>query len=572
MIKMFSARSAPWVLSSILLLQAPNLLAQTDIPAAPAVKNYIDDSVFVRITDRGQTYFTRNFQNILFSLGFDIREGQFGSQTIETDPIHLEDLQQADPEKAQLLIMIREVFTKYLVGPKLEDHRLRIRLGSSVYRAEIKKLGLVADRKALQQLGKSTGAVLKLQLEIPKLSLTLKDLVVSDMNNPWLGNFGLDNPRITIGSSEQPLAIQVPLYVYVDSKGRLQFEAQAITHNVTEVPLDISFKDLILPQIKIVINGTELSLNMPELEKLLREQLPSLVGQIRGSVDQWIQSDLPAQLNTMAAEMLGNSIEQTSSIPSISMTNAAPSSPLVWGIKLTSLSQKDQFDLWMKSYIEDPKNKSNIPLLDQEKSSKKVSLSHMKNEDFDVGIGVSAGILNRLSRLSYLRGNYSNIPFGKGNAVRVTENPSLELVNSKDSGDGILVRMKANMDLKVGGTNAAFFKDGILKLRGSIILRVKPSANREAFELFFVQVPESEIVLDESTISGVFLGIGKGLVKSKIMDQIREQNQIWASDLAAAKIDSPIPLPVLLGINFKIKKLASDPNQFIVLYTEYKKN
>lgn len=572
MTKLFSLKSAQLILSSILLLQTPGLMAQTDIPVAPAVKNYIDDSVFVRITDRGQTYFTRNFQSILFSLGFDIREGQFGSQTIETDPINLEELQQLDPEKARLLIMIREVFTKYLVGPKLEDHRLKIRLGSSTYRAEIKKLGLIADRKALQQLGKSTGAVLKLQLEIPKLSLALKDLVVSDMNNPWLGNFGLDNPRITIGSSETPLAIQVPLYVYVDSKGRLQFEAQTITHNVSEVPLDISFKDLVLPQIKITINGTELSLNMPELEKLLREQLPPLVGQIRGYVDQWIQTDLPAQLNKMAEEMLGNAIEQTSSIPSIEMTNAKPGPNLVWGIKLTSLNHKDQFDLWMKSYIEDPTNKSSIPLLDQEKSLKKVSLNHMKSDDYDVGIGVSSGILNRLSRLSYLRGNYSRIPFGQGNVVRVTENPRLEILSGNDSSDGILVKMKASMELKVGGTNAAFFKDGTLKLSGSIILRVKPSSNREAFELSFVQVPESDIVLDESTISGVFLGIGKGLVKSKVMDQIREQNQVWANKPAEAKINSPIPLPVLLGINFKIKKLAADPNQFIVLYTEYKKN
>lgn len=555
----------------VLLFQV-SAFAQSDIPPVVNTKNYIDNSVFVRITDRGQSYFSKNFQKILFSLGFDISEGQFEEQTITTDPIDLEELKKVDAEKAQLLIMIREVFAKYFVGPKLQEHRLRIRLGDSIYRAEIKKLGLVADRAALKQLGKTTGAVLKIQLEIPKLSLALKDLVVSDVNNPWLGNFGLQNPQITVGNSETPLTVQVPMYVSIDSKGRLQFAAQNITHNVSDVPLDIAFKDLILPQVKVIINGTELSLNMPELEKLIREQLPSLIGEVRGYVDQWIQTDLPAQLNKIATDMLSNSIEQTSSIPSIAIDRKAPNPNLAWGIKLTHLTQQDQLDLWFKSYLEDPTNKSLVPLLKQEMSTQKVSLSHLKKEDYDVGIAVSSAILNRLARMSYLRGNFNQIPFGKGNVVRVTENPTLEVVAAQTSDDSIIVRMKSKLDLKVGGVNAAFFKNGILKLQASILLKVKPSANREAFEISFYQVPESEVVPDESTILGIAFGLGKGFIKDQVYGQIRSQNQVWAANPAEAKLDSPIPIPVLLGINFKIKKLAVDPNNFIVLYSEYKKN
>ncbi|MFN7903644.1 MAG: hypothetical protein ACK5P5_00520 [Pseudobdellovibrionaceae bacterium] len=566
-------QSSKAILASVgFLLFSSFALAQTDIPAAPQAKNYIDDSVFVRITDRGQSYFDKNFQSILFSLGFDIREGQFDSQTVHMDPINLDELKELDPEKAELLMNIREVFAKYFVGPKLQDHRLKIRLGNSIYRAQIKKLGLIADREALAKLGKSTGAILKIQLEIPKLTLAMKDIIVNDVNNPWLGDFGLNSPQMTIGSADAPIAIQVPLYVYVDSKGKLQFESQKMTHNISEVPLDIAFKDLIIPQIKIVINGTELTLNMPELEKLLREQLPPLVGEVRGFVDQWIEKDLPAQLSKMAEEMLSNSIEQTSSIPSIALTHSGPNPHLVWGIRLTRMNQADQFDLWLKSYLEDPTNKSQIPLIDQEKSKKLVNLNHLKSSEYDVGIGVSAAILNRMARLSFLRGNFNKIPFGKGNEVKVLENPTLELVNTPTTDGSIIVRMKAKLELKVGGSNASFFKNGLLKLQGSILLKVKPSPNREAFELSFFQVPESEIVLDNSSILGIFLGLGKGIVGSQVLSQIRDQNQVWATQPDEAKIDSTIPLPVLLGINFKMKRLAVDPNSFIVLYTEYKKN
>ncbi len=544
----------------------------SDVPAQIRHKNIIPQSVYVRVTERGQAYFEQNFPRVLFSLGFDISEGAFGDQSFDLEPLNYEQLAQTDPEKSRLLAQIRDVYTKYFVGPKWNEHRIRIRIGSLLYRAEIKRLGLTADRKALEVLGKRTGAVLRLEFEIPRLNIALKDLIVSDTQNAWLGEVGLRNGLFRLGDVDAPLRIVVPIYTFINSRGQLEFQAQPISNNLQDAPFDLQFQELLLPQIKIVFpSGEEARVNLPEIEKLLREQLPQLQGQIRGALSKWIQNDLPLQLNAMASRYLSNSVEQISSIPPISLVENENQRPLSWGLRLAQLQHRDDLEFWLSSFVEDSMQTQRIPLrADIEHAQGGVRLDHLSRREYDAGFGVSAAVLNRLVYMSYLRGNFQRISVGEENFLRATDVPTLELIE-ENRNDRVLVKIRSRVEVAVGASQASHFHNGILKAQGSFIVEFKPSIDRKTFEMSFVEIPLNELVLDEDSIRPPLLFWGKGIVVSRLQDLIKKQNEKWRTDPTQAKVDFTLPLPALMGINFQIKKLAVDSRQYLVVYAEYEK-
>lgn len=544
----------------------------TDLPPQIRHKNWIHKSVHVRVTERGQTFFDQNFPRILFSLGFDISEGAFGNQSLDMEPLNIDQLAQSDPEKASILKQIRDVYTKYFVGPKWNDHRLRIQIGGILYRAEIKRMGIVADRQALEALGKRSGAVLRLELEIPRLNIALKDLIVSDSQNPWLGEVGLRNGVFRVGEAENPLRIVAPIYVNLNSRGQIEFQALRVQNNFADSPFDLQFQELVLPQIKIVFpNGEEAKMNIPEIEKLIREQLPRLQGEIRSSLGKWLDEGLPQQLNSMASHHLMNSIEQVSSIPPISFAETTDPRTLSWGLRLSHIQHPQDLEFWLGSYVEDPLRPERVPLREGlESTTGQVSLNHLSRKDYDVGFGVSSAVFNRLIHLSHLRGHFQRIPVGKDNFAAALEIPQLELVDDGSEGR-VLVKVRSKIEVQVGPEQAGYFYNGKLRAQGSLVIEFRPSQDRKKFEMAFVEIPVDELILDESSIKPPLLFFGKSIVVKRIQELVRKQNGEWAANPSAAKVDFTLPLPTLMGINFKVKKIAVDPRQYIVVYTEYDK-
>ena len=80
-------------------------------------------------------------------------------------------------------------------------------------------------------------------------------MTAKDLENPWIGQIGVQAAEVKMGSNETPLVARMPFYVRVDENGILQFEALKIEENIDRVPIEIKYKRIVLPEFEFKVVG-----------------------------------------------------------------------------------------------------------------------------------------------------------------------------------------------------------------------------------------------------------------------------------------------------------------------------
>lgn len=532
-------------------------------------RHLLNKAVQVQVTSRGMKYFDNRLGDLLGNLGIKLDEGYFPTMTYTHDKdIDPRDYNDASPDTVKMYMQVRELLTNWLVGFSLNNHRPVIEIGESGYVAQFSRFGLVTDEALMKTLGKREGAILAIELEVKEMTVSTNSVIAWDMNNDFLGKFGFEDVTISAGDKKTPLKIRLPFYVRMNSVGGLDFEALDIQNNISEIPLAMKYKQLILPSVALEINGRKYMMNNREMDKLLINQAPTILKKVRENLGEFAQKQLPRILNEKARQVLSGSLEQIQDMVPPGQEDNDRRPNFKWGLQLQNIGLNKSLNIDLNAFVEDATNPQSAPTAKQA-SRGAADLSLFPQENFDIALSVDRALINRVLQLSYERKNFEEIRQSDGTSFKLMASPLIDYVKTP-AGVALkptetFVKLRVSIENKPG---SVFLKNTII-VDFDIIAKIRQLSDKTGMQLVLHSIDTDSMYLDDKYIS--FAGsLFKGKVREGVKDELRKKSAGWKSKDEVIPGSLPLP-PEILGIKLDINRVLMDPNGHLVMLLDYAK-
>jgi len=558
-----------------LLLAAPTLPAwgadtNPTVPAAGALtKHPLANAVRVQITPRGMTYFDTKLSSILGNLGVKLDEGYFPAMAYTfANPINVDDYAKTDPDAVKMYHQVRDLLTKWLVGFSLNNSRPTIQIGDSGYTAEFTRFGLVTDEATMKAIGKTEGAVLAIEMEVKKLTVSVSSVQAWDMNNDFLGKVGFNGVTLQAGSDEVPLKIRLPFYIKGNDAGGIDFEALTLTQNVDQIPLSFQYKQMLLPTYSVVMNGKQFNLNTDELKTVFDQNTPMILDKIRKSISDFANTQLPAMLNEKAQQYLGGALEQVQDMAPPGQDDGDTRPPFKWGLTLNnnSITLNKSLNINLTAFVEDTTNPKSAPVTSNG-SRGNPNLNVLPAANYDIALSVDRSLINRVLELSFQRKLFEQIKMTDGSSLKLTATPLIDYVKPptgvKLTAQETFVKLRVSVEQQ---PDSIFLKQTVT-LAFDIIAKLRQLPDKSGLQIVLYKIDETSLAMDDSYLS--FAGrLLKSKVISGIQDKLRQTCAPWLTTEQTIPGSLPLP-PQILGLKLDINKMVMDPNGYIVMFLNY---
>lgn len=557
-----------FLLTPLMLTSGLSAYAADKNPAI-AKKHLLGSAVRVQVTQRGMKYFDNRLSDLLGNLGVNLDEGYFPAMKYAFDkPIKVEDYANSNPEMVKIYSQVRELLTKWLVGFSLNDHKPVIEIGESGYIAEFSRFGLVTDEKLMNTLGKRDGAILAIELEVKKMTVSTTSVTAWDSENEFLGKVGLEDVTVVAGAAETPLKLRLPFYLRLNNQGGLDFEALDLQHNLSEIPVALKYKKLITPQVTVEINGRKFQMNTAEVDTLLNEKTPMILEKVREHLGDFASRQLPQMLNEKAKEFIGGRLEQIQDMipPGQEKNDRRPN--FKWGLMLQNLNLKNSLNIDLTAYVEDSLNPQSEPIASR-KSRGAPSFNLLSQDKFDIALSVDRALINRVLQLSYERKNFEQIRQSDGSVLKLMAAPAIDYV--KIPAGVALKNNETFVKLRVTVENepkSMFLKKTII-VSFDILTKVRQLKDKSGMQLVLHSIDTESLAMDDKYLSWSG-SMFKGKVLNGIKDQLKEKSDKWQKKEETIPGALPLP-PEILGIKLDINRVVMDPNGHLMMYLDYAK-
>ncbi|MDG0816056.1 DUF2785 domain-containing protein [Bdellovibrio svalbardensis] len=542
--------------------------------ASPSISDphILPKAVQLQITPRGMKYFDQNLSNILGNMGVKLDEGYFPAMNYTMDkPINPDDYAKDNPEAVATYKQMKDLLSTWLVGFSLNPHLPTVQIGESGYVAQFSRFGLVTDEALMRSLGKREGAVLAIELEVKKFTLSTASILAWDLNNEFLGKAGLENVTISIGDNQTPLKMRLPFYIRMNANGQLEFEALELENNLDQTAIALQYQKLIVPTFAVEVNGKKFYLNNQEVDKLLTKQAPLLIEKVRSNLGEFTRKTLPDMLNQKAKEFLAGNLEQIQDMapPGKDATDTRPN--FKWGLRLQNINLNKSLNVDVAAYVEDTLNSKSTPRA-IDKSRGEVALNQLPMENYDIALSLDRAVINRVLQLSFERRNFEKIENG-GDTMKLMAMPTIDYV--KPLAGVVLKQQETFVKLHVSIENkpdSTFLKDSIV-LDFDIIAKLAQMKDKDGLQLILYKIDDSTMTMDEkylSTAGKLLNGLWRGKVYSGIREELRKKCATWATTQTNIPGSLPLP-PEVLGMNLDINRLMMDQTGHLVMYLNYAK-
>lgn len=540
-----------------------------EAPLQISQKHLLPNAVQLQITQRGMKYFDSKLSEILGNLGVKFDEGYFPAMSYTFDKeINPDDFMQTNPESVKMYKQVRDLLTQWLVGFSLNNHRPAVEIGESGYIAEFSRFGLVTDENLMNSLGKRDGAILAIELEVKRFSISSNAVVAWDTNNEFLGKTGMENVTIEGGDTQVPLKIRLPFYIRMNAYGGLDFEALEIQNNIDQTPLTIQYQKLIVPTFAVEVNGKKFYLNNKEVDKLFQAQAPFILEKVRENLGDFARKQLPEMLNQKAKEFLKGSLEQIQDMVPPGQEEQDQRPHFKWGLRLQNINLKKSLNIDLTGYVEDPINVQSTP--NKSHSSRGVpSFNLVPQENFDIALSIDRSLINRILQLSYERRNFEKISQSDGSILKLKAVPTIDYVKAPQgvatTSTETFVKLRVSVENQPG---SMFLKNTII-IDFDIIAKIRQLSDKSGMQLVLYTIDTESLFLDDKYISWAG-SLFKGKVRQGIKDKLKEMSAGWKTKEETIPGALPLP-PEILGIKLDINRVAMDPNGQLVMYLDYAK-
>lgn len=549
-------------------------------PQHPSLTNpvWMKNAVQVKISPRGQKLFSENLVQVLSNLGVVINENYFPEfQYVSAEPIKIDKLAEDQPEQFEILMQVRQFFRQYLKGIQFKDFKPSIRLGPSEYVAQFDRLALVADEDLMEQLGKKDGAVLAVELSITSLKALANQVDAKDLENSWLGQVGVTEPSLQIGTKAAPLKARMPFYVKADGGGGLHFEALKVEENLDIVPIEVGYRKLILPEFEFKVVGQEethkISLDEKEFKKIVDQHLPKSLELVRKYVRDYLQTEFPKLLNERAQSALKDDLEQIQSVPAAGTLPQDTRPPLSLGLRLSDMNLRDShLQINLSAFVEDTSIQGQAPFWKRSEARGAPVFNHLSPENYDLAIAVDRALLNRLVQLSFNRKNFKELETCPGSPkIELLSPPAIDYASPQKNLTSLEAMMSVYIDASIpspkdqtGGLFSPLKEKLHIKFRYLAIVRpVAPGSATLA--IYPTGADLKTLQVDDDSLTWV----GR-LAKGKVVKEIGKVLSEGSSCGSSGPLGEFELINSLWGVPIEYVKLKTDSQGQLMLYMNYK--
>jgi hypothetical protein len=562
--------------SAVALLLVTLQARAQEMPIRSANPKPIHSAISIYLTNKGEQSLSRNLTEILDNAGISVSSGYFPEEKFVTSkPIPLSQLAGDNPEIKKTIDLVRTLLQQWLEGFELKDPQPTVTLKSGGYRLSLADMSVSTDRAALKILGKPSGAVLVLQARINTLSMGSDSLTLSDKRNPYLGTIGILSPALTITpNSGRTLDLRVPVYIDVTSKG-IQVQVLSADTNLDQTKLGFTYSGLILPDISVVINGHAFPANKKKMASEFEAMKPKLIEHLKAMVGGLVHSNLAKFANDGLAKVLKGKLEQVSPMAPPGRPVGSRDPDFRWGIGLEKISMGDQVTaIQLMSYVEDPKSPG-VALDPEAQTRGPVSMAGAKPDQFDLGLAVGRGLINRILQLAFDRGYVKGIevpPTKKGGLatkLRMLSPPQLDTYRPTAGQDSLQpkITLKVSLGSPIDDWVQRTMIDNEVRFTMSVVGRLVTLPGQKGLHIQIDTVDESTVDVHDDSLTP--LGqLFKGVVTNGVLDKLRTVSAGWKTKPNIVDGELPLP-PELFGQKLEMQNMRMDRSGYMILFLNF---
>jgi hypothetical protein len=531
----------------------------------------IGNAVSLYLTRKGEVTLSQNLEDILAQNGFNLRNGYFPELTYKAEkPIPLEALAKSNPKAGEMVKTLRTMLSEWFVGLTIKDPQPNVVVKGAGYQMGLKSLKLSSDREAMSKLGLKTGVVLALEAEIDSLDIGAESIHATDPRNPFLGKIGILQPVLSLVPGRQALNLRVPIYLDVTNTG-VEFRILELDTNFGGATFALQNGPLVVPDVSISVNGQKFPLDKSRLVRAFDEMKPQLVAQIKATLDESLQQSFLKVANDQIKKRIPTKLGQVARLkPSGGLEGDPRMSPdFIWGMTVKKLGMgRDVVAIELDSYVEDPTN-PNVALNAQATHRGPVSLAGANPAQFDLGLAISRGLINRIIQLSYKRGFFNDVESKPGEKLKALLPPMIDAYQPTAGKDS------RNPRLTIRTSLASPAKGFIQKIMINKEVKFTIDAIGQ-----FVQVPGKkglQIQLVDFDYDSLYVwpesysDIGKAFksqVRKGVRSELKKAAAEWVKKPNILEGEMPLP-PELFGQKLSIHTMRMDKNGHIVMFLNF---
>ncbi len=548
----------------LLILASLTLSSGGFTALAATIPHPVSRSVWLKISPEGQKLFAQDFLSVIEGSGFTIQKRSIPQiNYVAEEAMTIDALpENTTPEQKSALTRIRDEVKRWLLGFELNDPRFALDITDLSYAAEFQKMSL----RILGRGQESNTIRARLEVVIPEIRIQAAEIVGRDLNNDWLGEFGIRDVLARIGGSTPPpmmLSSDFEIRLHPDSQFRLKL--LSFNTNLTETPVQLEFsREIRLPVVEVFVNGRKMKLNPEPISELIHQQRQRLAGALQAYLDNLLREEIPFWFNDASKALSMKTIDQAISIP-------APGAPENLSEELGSLhlgfypermglSGDGSLRLAAASFIEDklaaedaiprpPAVATSPPIFD-------------RKGHYDFAVALHPVLVNRMLSFSYQRGYFRDIKLNDGSTIELFEAPTFRVGPEVPAG---MLKMRLALKTASGGGLKRLFVAKDVKLRFDAYVKVirNPDAS---FSLAMCVVDLNSLEVDASSAT---IGLFKGLVRNKVLEQLtafdtelRQKPLMLAAQLR--------PPESLIGLRWSLAAMTTEPRSgFITTYFSF---
>lgn len=543
----------------------------------PYKQHLLHNAIQVQFTDGGIKAFQDNVIGILRDQGIDIHRGFFNNLKFESkNEITLKEMETNSPETAKMFKAAQDALNAWLVDFKLNNPKPGVQVSDAGYVVDIKKLSLNPDPKLLATLNKKDGAVLVLDLEVTEFFSAANDLLIYDLNNSYLGKVGFKRFTLRMTPPSPSMKIRIPLYFRINEQNQLEFEALTIQSNLNKTKIEARYEGLIHPEISVQINNKKFSLNTDKLNQELRLEIPKMIDKAKTELHQYIQEKLPKFLNEAAKKSLLVSLEQVNYMEPPGAPINDTREQFRWGLKSEKVWMNQSLHWELGVFVEDTLNNKSLPTPDDRSPVPAQLESVIPETQYDLGIAIDRGFINRILQLSFERQLFANLESCDGSGVSIlTRAPKLkgltpnQRMTSPDAYTSFAsLHVQAQQDSE-GWQNAILKSPYNVDM--DLILRLEyiPTTNE-------IEIHADHFDPNSFNIDPRYLRLDTNFIRAKILKagrtQLAERSRSWQNrefcpdNRTRSSFLGAIAVPTPMGMNASVRTLHVDSQGNVLVY------
>jgi len=517
----------------------------------------IKHSVGLYISQNGLNYFKNNLKEVVENNGFNIDEFFYEGTQIETEEQSLEEMV-SDPEVQKQIAEVKGQLNRFFSGLDLDKHKFQVDIEGVAFSANWEKISLDFYKPQITEEEDPYDVLVYAWIEATDIKISVDKIHARDLNHKFLGDVGVDGLKIEQVDSSDKLRIGLPLKFGKDESGKFKLVVSKPVSNMNDVKFDADFTSpLKLPEIKILINDHEVSLNLEEVEKLVVEKEPMILEKIQSSLQGFLENQAPQMITEKAESALeGGLFEVTQMNPP-----GAPEGKFVpkflWKLGLEELNfVGDNLHLGLGATVEDP-SRGVVPFPSKYTALDYPNIDKSEVSDYDITLALNQGLVNRMIQLSALRGYFKKMDLDGGESIGIEGMP---VVTFKGKGNNKPATLSLEIIYEVTGWQKAFVRNPIhINFDMNLSFPIDPATGR-------IKMVASGIDMDTVYLDDKYIR----LFKSKVRKSVREQIKEMQKDINGMEIADEIPVPSDLGgILLKKQKTEINENGYLMIYNNY---